>query len=241
MVATGPPSRKAICMATHNIWIELGAEERVSAILAGPEQPAAAPVTGVVLAHGAGNDMHTPVIATVAEWLAGQGFATLRFNFPYREKGKKSPDPQARLEHAWRCAWHTLKHNPHLPVDRMVAAGKSMGGRIASQLLADDELDAVGLILLGYPLHPPGNKDRLRDAHLYRIRVPMLFFAGTRDTLCDLERLDSVLTNLKARHELTIVEGGNHSFALPNSANRSAAKVIEDIAQRCVEWLEPFR
>jgi predicted alpha/beta-hydrolase family hydrolase len=185
--------------------------------------------------------MHTPVIATVAERLAGQGFATLRFNFPYREKGKKSPDPPARLEHAWRCAWQTLKCNPHFPVDRMVAAGKSMGGRIASQMLADDELNAVGLILLGYPLHAPGRTDRLRDAHLYRIRAPILFFAGTRDTLCDLERLDRVLTNLKAPHELAIVEGGNHSFALPKSANRSEANVIEDIAHRCVKWLEPFR
>lgn len=135
MVTTDAPSRKAICMVTHNIWIELGAEERVSAILAGPDQPLASTVTGVVLAHGAGNDMHTPVIATVAERLASQGFATLRFNFSYPEKGKKSPDPQARLEHAWRCAWQTLKQNPHFPVDRMVAAGKSLGENLQDVLI----------------------------------------------------------------------------------------------------------
>ena len=112
-----------------------------------------------------------------------------------------------------------------------------MGGRVASQMVADGQMDVAALIFFGYPLHAPGRKDQLRDAHLYRIGVPMLFFAGTRDPLCDLEKLNRVLNNLACPHELEIIEGGNHSFTLPRSSSRSEADVNRQIVERSSAWI----
>lgn len=225
-------------MTTHDTFIELQDGERVSAVLAGPDRSATSIPTGVVIAHGAGNDMHNPLIVAVAQALTASGWVSLRFNFPYREKGRRSPDPHAKLVHTWQCALRTMRRNDRFPVDRTIAAGKSMGGRIAAQMAADNLLEAAGLIFLGYPLHAPGKKDQLRDAPLYRIQLPMLFFAGTRDALCDLDRLNTVLNALKAPHDLEIVDSGNHSFALPRSDGRSPSEVYDQITTRCVRWLQ---
>ena len=143
--------------------------------------------TGVIVAHGAGNDMETPLLVAFSEGLAAAGYPTLRFNFLYKENGRKTPDRYGTLAETWRQAAVFFRERLSRQIDSWVAAGKSMGGRVASQMVADGLLAAGRLVFLGYPLHPSGNKESLRDAHLYRISVPMLFFAGTRDPLCDLE------------------------------------------------------
>ena len=223
---------------SKHLTIDLDGGETVSAVLTGPEKAGQALPTGLILAHGAGNDMHNPLIVAVAERLAAEGFAALRFNFLYKEKGRKSPDSQARLEHAWQRAWDAMQTQPHFPVTRIVAVGKSMGGRVASQMAGAGRLPAAALIFLGYPLHAPGKPDRLRDEHLYRIQVPMLFFAGTRDPFCNLDKLDGVLGCLKAPHELEIITDGNHSFGLPRSNQRAASEIHDHIATQCLQWLQ---
>jgi predicted alpha/beta-hydrolase family hydrolase len=220
--------------------IEIMGKERVSAVLSGPDQPGDSNKTGVIIAHGAANDMNNSLIVAVAESLAAAGYTTLRFNFPYKEKGKKSPDTESTLIRTWQSAVSHLLNNERFPVDRVVAAGKSMGGRIASQMVAADQLAVEALIFLGYPLHAPGRTDKLRDSHLYEIKKPMLFFAGTRDPLCNMEKLREVLHRLPGQFDLEIVEGGDHSFRLPKSSSRSAESVYRQIVEKCLQWLDPI-
>jgi predicted alpha/beta-hydrolase family hydrolase len=218
--------------------IEIMGTEKVSAVLSGPDQLGDSNKTGVIIAHGAANDMNNSLIVAVAESLASAGYTTLRFNFPYKEKGRKSPDTESTLIRTWQGAVTHLLNNERFPVDRVVAAGKSMGGRIASQMVAADQMDVEALIFLGYPLHAPGRIEQLRDAHLYEIKKRMLFFAGTRDPLCNLEKLREVLQRLPDRCDLEIVNGGNHSFRLPKSSSRPAEWVYRQIVEKCLQWLD---
>ena len=229
--------REAVQTISKNLTIDLDGGESVSAVLAGPRKSPPALPTGLVLAHGAGNDMHNPLIVAVAERLAAEGFAALRFNFLYKEKGRKSPDSQARLEHAWQRAWETMRTQKLFPLERIVAVGKSMGGRVASQMAAAGRLPAAALIFLGYPLHAPGKPDQLRDEHLYRIQAPMLFFAGTRDPFCNRAKLDGMLDRLTTPYDLEVIEGGNHSFGLPRTDARTDSDIHDRIAAKCLQWL----
>ena len=225
-------------MRSIKVTIPVSSDEGVSGVLAVPQGFEAGRTTAVIIAHGAGNDMHNPLLVHFSEGLCSAGYLSLRFNFPYKEKGRKPPDPQEKLVRAWQGAFEFVKNHPEFHPARIVAAGKSMGGRIASQMAADGLLPAKALVFLGYPLHPPGKKDQLRDAHLYHIPVPMLFFAGTRDTLCDIDLLRSVLSRLKAPWDLETIEGGDHSFVLPKSFKASEAEVYERILQRTIAWLD---
>ena len=231
---------KETMMISEKVFISIDGKDPVSAILSGPERACPTNKTGLVFAHGAGNDMDNPLIVALAQGLATAGFVTMRFNFPYKEKGKKSPDSQATLMHAWQCAHAYMQHNERFPVERIIAVGKSMGGRVASQMVAEGRMDVAALIFLGYPLHAPGKTDQLRDAHLYRINTAMLFFAGTKDPLCDMGRLSTVLDNLRCPHDLEIIDGGNHSFKLSKSANRSEGDVHSQIQRKCLAWLQQF-
>jgi hypothetical protein len=227
-------------MVNEPTSIEIMGRGNVSAVLSGPDQPGESNKTGVVIAHGAANDMNNSLIVAVAEGLSSAGYTTLRFNFPYKEKGKKSPDAEPTLIRTWQGAVTHLLNNERYPVDRVVAAGKSMGGRIASQMVAADQMSVKALIFLGYPLHAPGRTDKLRDFHLYEITKPMLFFAGTRDPLCNMENLQEVLQRLPGQCDLEIVEGGDHSFKLPKSSSRSADSVHRQIVAKCLQWLDPI-
>ena len=220
--------------------IEIIGMGNVSAVLSGPDQPGDSNKTGVIIAHGAANDMNNILIVAVADGLASAGYTTLRFNFPYKEKGKKSPDTESTLIRTWQGAVSHLLNNERFPVDRVVAAGKSMGGRIASQMVAADKMVVEALIFLGYPLHAPGRTDKLRDSHLYEIKKPMLFFAGTRDPLCKMEKLREVLHQLPGQFDLEIVEGGDHSFKLPKSSPSSKDSVHRQIVGKCLQWLDPI-
>ena len=224
-------------MKTKNITISLSNSENVSGVIAAPENHRAGEGTGVIIAHGAGNDMDHALIVTLSNGLAEAGFITLRFNFPYKEKGRKAPDSQEKLILTWQSVYNFLKTDTEFKTDKIVAAGKSMGGRVASQMVADGQMDADRLVFLGYPLHAPGRKDKLRDAHLYRINIPILFFAGTRDPLCDLALLKGVLEKLPSPWSLETIEGGDHSFVLPKSAKTTQEEIYGQILEKMINWL----
>ena len=173
-------------------------------------RPRAAPAT-LLVAHGAGAGMDHPFLVGFAHAMAEARVATVRFNFPYVEAGKKAPSPERVLRETWLAVSAEVESERRGPV---LAGGKSLGGRIASMCVADG-MPAAGLVFLGYPLHPPGKTDRVRADHLGRIQVPMLFVEGTRDPFADPAVLGPVLERLGPRAVLEIVEGGDHSFNLP--------------------------
>jgi len=166
-------------------------------------------VATLVLAHGAGAGMDHPFMAGFSRAIAEAGVSTLRFNFPYVERGKRSPDPERVLRDTWLAAFDAaVRKAGGRPV---LAGGKSLGGRIASMCVADG-MAADGLVFLGYPLHPPGKPERIRDQHLYRITVPMLFLQGTKDPFATPALLAKVVRKLGDRATLEPVEGGGHSL-----------------------------
>ena len=224
-------------MKTLKVAIPVTGDETVSGVVAVPENYKKDKTVGVILAHGAGNDMENPLIVAAADGLCRAGFLTLRFNFLYKEKGRKSPDSQKKLVYTWQQVYLYMNNHPDFAPGPIVAAGKSMGGRVAAQMAASGELPVKALVFLGYPLHAPGKKDQLRDAHLYEIGVPMLFFAGTRDALCDLISLQEVLKRLKAPWHLEVIKGGDHSFNMVKPENISAEKVYKHITAKAANWL----
>jgi predicted alpha/beta-hydrolase family hydrolase len=215
----------------------VGNEESVSGILSAPDNFEPAQSTGVIFAHGAANDMNNPLIKFISQGLAHSGCLTLRFNFLYKEKGKKAPDAQSKLVQTWQRVYHFLNTHPEFATKALIACGKSMGGRVASQMVADGLLPVKKMVFLGYPLHAPGKKDQLRDAHLYQIQIPMLFFAGTRDTLCDLNILENVLDRLQAPWDLAVIEGGDHSFKVPKSHPLSQQDIYQEMLDKVIAWL----
>lgn len=168
-----------------------------------------APAATLVLAHGAGAGMDHPFMAGFSRAMAEASVASLRFNFPYVERGRRSPDPERVLRETWLAAFAAA--DAMSGGGAVFAGGKSLGGRIASMCVADG-MPAAGLVFLGYPLHPPGKPDRIRDEHLHRITVPMLFLQGTRDPFATPDLLAGVVRDLGDRATLEPVEGGNHSF-----------------------------
>ena len=223
-------------MQVENIVIPVGQGKRVSGALTVPDGFDGR--RGLILAHGAGNDMHQAMLVFLSEALARVGCLSLRFNFLYREEGRNNPDRPEVLYEAWEGAYRFLSEQAVYHSQEIIAAGKSMGGRIASQLVAENRLPVNRLIFLGYPLHPAGRPERLRDEHLYKIGIPMLFISGTRDPLCGLDLLRNVLGRLKAPWKLEIVEGGDHSFYAPKSYGVTQETIFGQIADWVVQWLD---
>ena len=168
------------------------------------------PFATLVVAHGAGAGMDHPFIVGFAGACLDEGLATLRFNFQYLEAGRRAPDTEAVLRDAWRAAFEAASERRER--EPVWASGKSLGGRIASMCAADGEIAPAGLVFLGYPLHPPGKPERIRDAHLSRIEVPMLFLQGTSDPFASPELLAKVVEKLGGRATLVPFEGAGHSF-----------------------------
>jgi predicted alpha/beta-hydrolase family hydrolase len=166
-------------------------------------------VAWLVVGHGAGAGMDHPFLAGFCRGIAQHGVATARFNFPYMNAGRRSPDAEPSLRAAWQETFTGVSAMAGgLPV---LAGGKSLGGRIASMCVADG-MPAAGLVFLGYPLHPPGRPERLRADHLERIAVPMLLLQGTRDPFAEPEPLARVLERLGERVTYVPIDGGDHSF-----------------------------
>ena len=201
---------------SEHFLLPLG-EGNVSAVFARPADATAA----VVVAHGAGTGMEHPFLTGFTGALNDGGVATLRFNFPYREAGKKFPDKAPVAVEAWKAAVGTaVAHGGGMPV---WAAGKSFGGRMASMAVAEG-MTAAGLVYLGYPLHPPGKPEKLRDEHLYGLTLPMLFLQGTRDPFALPGELEPVAERIGANARVDRIEGGNHSFEI--RGNKRPPEVI---------------
>jgi predicted alpha/beta-hydrolase family hydrolase len=217
----------------RELTIDVEDEGPVSAILRTPESPRAL----LALAHGAGAGMRHRFMEDVTAALADRGIATLRYQFPYMEEGRKRPDRPPRAQATVRAAVRTARAQaPELP---LLAGGKSFGGRMTSQAAASEPLEGVaGLVFLGFPLHPPGKPGVTRAEHLADVDVPMLFVQGTRDALADLELLRPVLDHLGSRARLHVVDGGDHSFAVLKRSGRTADEVLAEIAEAVVAFVD---
>lgn len=227
-------------MDERALQIELDGGESVSASLLVPKSSHQQPFALLALAHGAGNDMRNPFLSFVCDGVAGSGIATLKFNFPYKEKGGKAPDPAKKLEATWRAVLNHVRQTMTLDFDGVFAGGKSLGGRMASRVVAQGER-VDGLVFLGYPLHPPGKPEKQRIAHFPDITVPSLFIQGTRDTLCDLALLREALPRLQGSTDLHVVEGGDHSFNLPKRMGVAQKEVWKEIVDVVVNWITAHR
>ncbi len=191
--------------------------------------------TAIVLGPGAGGSRRTPPLVRLAESLAASGRGVLLYDFPYRDRGRRTPDPPDVLEATTRTVGDYARKA--LGADRLVHGGKSMGGRIASQVVAAGA-PGDALILLGYPLHPPGKPGQLRDRHLPRIAVPMLFVQGTRDAFARPDLLEAVLARLGERATLYRIEGGDHSFGVLKRSGRTATEVEAEVVKVILAWLD---
>lgn len=216
--------------------VPVTADAQVSAVWAVPAGYRAGRDAALALAHGAGSDMDSPFISHLHEALAERGILTVKFNFPYKERGAKAPDRAPVLEDTWRAVIESVRGDPSLAPGALFLGGKSMGGRIASQVLAQGET-AAGLVFLGYPLHPSGRPEKLRIAHLPDIGCPMLFIEGTRDPLCDLGLLRSALQSVAVSVQLHVIEGADHSFRVLKRLGRSATDVDSEIVGAVADWV----
>ena len=193
----------------------------MSAIILERAQRADAPL--FVFAHGAGGDMKHRGVARLAALLLERGISVARFNFPYREKGSRRPDPMPALRARYEAVVAEVR--PH--ATKLILGGRSMGGRVASMMAADG-FGCDGLLLVAYPLHPAGQPEKLRDAHLARIAVPVLCFNGTRDALCRRDLMDNALLKVRS-WDMRWIEGADHSL--------SGEKELHEIADAAAAWL----
>ena len=191
----------------------------------------------LILGHGAGADQTSGFMVAFATALAARGIDTITFNFLYSEHGRRIPDPNGRLESCWRAVIESVRDRLNSGADKLAIGGKSMGGRIASQVAAGGVGKLAGLVFLGYPLHPPGRPDRLRAAHLRNVRAPMLFVQGSRDAFGTPAELQPIIGLLEPPADLHVVEGGDHSFKVPKSAGVPQGDVRRAIQDRIETWL----
>ena len=207
--------------------------DRVSGLLEVPEDARAC----YVLAHGAGAGMAHPFMAAIANALARHGIATLRYQFPYMEQRSKRPDPPKVAQAAVRAAAaEAMRRLPGIP---LFAGGKSFGGRMTSQAQAVSPLPEVrGLVFLGFPLHPAGRPSDERGAHLFDVRIPMLFLQGTRDALAELSLLQPLVRRLGTRVRLKLFEDADHSFHVPARSGVRDSDVIAQMADEVAQWIQ---
>jgi predicted alpha/beta-hydrolase family hydrolase len=187
-----------------------------------------------VCAHGAGGSMSDRGMLATAKAFRDAGVGMVRFNFLYKAAGSGRPDPMPLLMETTAAVVARVREERS--PERLVIGGRSMGGRAASMLAADG-FEADGLLLLAYPLHPAGQPEKLRDAHLPKIRMPVLAFSGTRDALCSRDLMERALTTVTAPWDMEWVEGADHSFHVLKSSGTTDAAVMQRIAATSVEWL----
>lgn len=187
-----------------------------------------------VQAHGAGGSMDDRSTLAAARALRGCGLDVVRFNFLYREKGSSRPDLMPKLQACYAAVVESVRSR--LKPKRLLIGGRSMGGRAASMMTAEGFV-CDGLILLAYPLHPPGQPEKLRDAHLAHIGVPVLCFNGTRDDFCRRDLMETVVARLPRTWTMHWLEGADHSFRVPKSSGRTEGEVMAEVARATAEWL----
>src|SRR6266850_7013580 len=195
-----------MAMAAEELKIAVGELGSVTALLYPASKRERAGVT-IVLGHGAGADQLSGFMRMAATGLAARGFDVMTFNFLYKEQGRSIPDPKARLESCYQAVIKTALSHRKLKKNRLVIGGKSMGGRIASQVAAVAPDNIAGLVFLGYPLHPPGRPDKMRDEHLKDIQAPMLFVQGARDTFGTAAEIQAVIRKRRLPASVYMIDG----------------------------------
>jgi predicted alpha/beta-hydrolase family hydrolase len=220
-------------MTVEELTIAVGADHSVSALLQVPLGARAC----FLLAHGAGAGMRHAFMADVADDLAARRIATLRYQFPYVERGSRRPDPPALCHTTVRAAVDEARRRVNeLP---LIAGGKSFGGRMTSQAQALSPLPGVlGLAFLGFPLHPAKKPSDERATHLFDVRVPMLFLQGTRDELADLTLLEPLVEKLGPLATLERIQDADHSFHVPARTGRKDPQVRGEMLDRLAAWIE---
>lgn len=192
----------------------------------------------LILAHGAGAGQNSPFMVAFAQALSTLGLDIVTFNFPYIEQRRKVPDRRPALEDCYRAVIAMARRELATGRDRLFIGGKSMGGRIATHVAADDPNQPItGLVLLGYPLHPPGRPEQRRDAHLIEVRRPMLIVQGTRDTFGTPAELETATGQLSPPVTLHVVEGGDHSFKVSKGHPGGQAAVHADVQGTILAWV----
>lgn len=182
----------------------------------------------LVLAHGAGAGQRHPFMTEVASGLAARGVAVVTFDFPYMHEGRRAPDRAPVLESCFQRVIESVR--PRGAPQRLFIGGKSMGGRMATHLAAEGFDGLAGVVVLGYPLHPPGRPDRPRTAHLARVRVPVLIVQGERDPFGTGDELMPAVAEIPAPARLHVVAGGDHSLAVRGRGSRILDPAILDLA-----------
>jgi predicted alpha/beta-hydrolase family hydrolase len=215
------------------VTIPVEEARQVSGLLQAPRAAEACSV----LAHGTGAGMEHPFMAGVANGLADRRIATLRYQFPFMERGTKRPDGPKLAQATVRAA--VVEASRLFPGLTMVAGGKSFGGRMTSQAQAETLLPGIrGLVFLGFPLHPAGRPSDERAAHLFEVEIPMLFLQGTRDALADVRLMRKLAERLGPRATLKLFEDADHSFHVPARTGRKDAEIRSEMLDAVVGWLE---
>lgn len=192
----------------------------------------------LVLGHGAGASQTSGFMCMFAQGLAARGIDTMTFNFIYMEQGRSVPDQKPKLEACYRAVIETALKHKKLKNNKLFVGGKSMGGRIASQVVAaEDESEVAGLVFLGYPLHPPGQSTKLRVEHLEHVKKPMLFVQGTRDALGTPEEIQPHIKNLRPVAKIYAIEGGDHSLKAPKKFGAPQEHVYEAAMNEIDRWV----
>jgi predicted alpha/beta-hydrolase family hydrolase len=201
--------------------------------------PAHSPRAALVLAHGAGAGQRSGFMVAFAMAIADRGVAVVTFDFPYITAQRKIPDRGPVLEAVYKSVIQAIPDILGASPRSLFIGGKSMGGRIATQVVAaNPELDVTGVVLLGYPLHPPGRPETLRAAHLDAVRRPMLFVQGSRDAFGTPSELAPFLTPLGPSSRLHVVDGGDHSLKIPTRDPAAQAAVHAEVQDAIVRWIQ---
>ena len=219
---------------TARLTVNLSEAESVTALLYPAAKKNRAGLT-IILGHGAGADQMSGFMRMAAEGLAARGLDAMTFNFLYKEKQRGAPDPKAKLEACYRAVIEVARKQKQLKDNQLVIGGKSMGGRIASQVAAEDSEGIAGLVYLGYPLHPPGRLDKLRDEHLPNIKSPMLFVQGARDAFGTEDEIKAIIKKHRLKADLYVVASGDHSFKVPKSV-KPQPQVYEEVMDEVARW-----
>jgi len=224
----------------ETLTVQVNDKEAVTALVYEAAKKNHAGIT-VILGHGAGANQASGFMRMFAKGLSSRGLDVMTFNFIYMEQGRSVPDQKPKLEACFRAVIENALKQKKLKKNRVVIGGKSMGGRIASQVMAGEEKetfadDVAGLVFLGYPLHPPGQSSKLRVEHLEHIHKPMLFVQGTRDALGTPDEIQPYIKNLRPTAKIYTIEGGDHSFKTPKKFGMSPEQIFEAAMDEIDRW-----
>ena len=216
--------------------VEVSTHQSVTATAYPAAREYSAGVT-LILGHGAGAGQTSDFIVSFAGGLAARGIDVVTFDFLYREQGRRIPDPNDKLEACYSAVIEAVRQRMEPDRDALTIGGKSMGGRIASQVAAGGIGDLAGLVFLGYPLHPPGRPDRLRAKHLSNVKAPMLFVQGSRDAFGTPDELRAIVASIQTPADVYIVESGDHSFKVRKGAGIGQDDIYRAIQDHIAAWL----